>query len=99
LNDSENEFRGLWEATARLQGPFVGWSPTDAQHDVDGVVLELGHPGVIVERGPRHLSVLWIDHEGELISVGAVYDAGNVRQIDVRTFCRRVLALATRTPG
>lgn len=83
----------LWEATANLRGPFVEWSlPEDPEED-GAEILPFGHPGVIVERGPRHLSVLWIDHEDELISTGAVYDASNVREIDVRTFSRRVLAL------
>ena len=93
MSGGEDDLAALWEAMARLQGPFIEWLPRRGSPEEDGAILPRGHPGVIVERGPRHLSVLWIGHEHELISVGAVYDTNSVSVIDVRTFCRRVLAL------
>jgi hypothetical protein len=54
LDASSPTFKELWEATARLVGPFVEWSPSEGQREVQYVVLELGHPGVIVKRGRRH---------------------------------------------
>ena len=85
---------GMLEDMEALEGPFVEWALQSTGPD-DWVSLQLpqGHPGVIVGRGELHLDVLWIGHEKELISVGAVFDASNVREIDVVTFCERVLAL------
>jgi hypothetical protein len=76
-----------------LRGPFVEWSPSDdVPHDVAGQ-LAIGHPGVIENRGAQHLSVIWIGYEDELVTTGAVYDAAFVAEIDVYTFCSRVMAL------
>lgn len=79
----------------QLAGPFVEWAMGALGPDDDGASRDLphGHPGVIVGRGPLHLDVLWVGHENEIVSVGAVYDASNVRQIDVYTFAERALAL------
>jgi hypothetical protein len=92
-DELDDELKELWEATERLKGPYVEWAPPGGPYEEDGVVLELGHPGVIEERDSRHYSVSWVDYEDARVSVGAVYDASNVKEIDVRTFCRRVLAL------
>jgi hypothetical protein len=81
------------EDLARLCGPFVEWFPSEGTADYVAEELERGHPGVIVDRGPKHLDVSWIGHEDEQVSAGAVYDTTMVREIDVYTFCERVLAM------
>jgi hypothetical protein len=81
------------EDLARIRGLFVEWFPSEDTADYVAEQLERGHPGVIVDRGPKHLDVSWIGHEDEQVSAGAVYDTTMVREIDVYTFCERVLAL------
>jgi len=87
----------MLEAMEALEGPFVEWALHYRGAD-NWVHAELpqGHPGVILDRSELHLKVAWIGHEKELVSIGAVYDAGNVREIDAVTFAERVLALKGR---
>jgi hypothetical protein len=82
----------------RLRGPFVEYFPPGDPPEPGWDDLERGHPGVIDDRGPKHLSVVWIGHEDELVSTGAVYDLVGVREIDVDTFCERVRALRRGEP-
>jgi hypothetical protein len=89
---------GMLEDLEALEGPFVEWAMQSAgPGDTSFADLPQGHPGVIEGRSELHLEVRWIGHEKDDVTRNAVYDASNVREIDVFTFAERVLALKGAT--